>query len=392
MDFVFVRTGARRIRCRTLTLTLLAATCSLAGGLGCQEATGGAPARPPQPARAPDPGRFDDVDRDGLDDAFEDALAERFAPIVFHGDQETTYPINVEKWLKLTALSLAGPTGPSRRVREGPLHASELLDHTASAGEASVTSNGTRSRAKRITFVLEDVRAREPAAPTPGDWVTYVHSYPNTRGGVTLQYWRAYTRNDARFLGVDVSHGGDWEAIAVHLNSQLVPVSTIYLNHTGMVDWGDSVRWEATHPLVWSEEGGHSSYPDSRHSRSTRWFRHETWTDGAVTRWDQTRLGTSGGLRNMGEKTHPRNGEVFVQYSGLWGSRHHLFLTSGYWGPAFNETDARCEDGSRAYASYIWRRAEAMSCGRIFLKAWCDGADGSRLRLADECYATSDVP
>ena len=43
------------------------------------------------------------------------------------------------------------------------------------------------------------------------------------------------------------------------------PVRTAYLDHTGIVDWGASVRWEGPHPLVWSEEGGHSSYPDSRH-------------------------------------------------------------------------------------------------------------------------------
>src|SRR5439155_13326109 len=107
-------------------------------------------------------------------------------------------------------------------------------------------------------------------------------------GGVTLQYWRAYAWNDARFAGLDVGHGGDWEAVIVHLDASLQPVRTAYLDHTGIVDWGASVRWEATHPLVWSEEGGHSSYPDSRHLRSSRFIRQPTWTGGMVTRWDGT--------------------------------------------------------------------------------------------------------
>src|SRR4051794_25746050 len=40
-----------------------------------------------------------DADEDGLNDAQEDFLAERFAPIVFHGERETTYPTNVDVWL-----------------------------------------------------------------------------------------------------------------------------------------------------------------------------------------------------------------------------------------------------------------------------------------------------
>ncbi len=165
---------------------------------------------------------------------------------------------------------------------------------------------------------------------------------------------------------------------------------TAYLDHTGIVDWGESVRWEDTHPLVWSEEGGHSSYPDSRHSRSVRFIRHPTWTGGVVTRWDGTPLGTSGGLVNVGEKSRPRNGQVFVQYSGLWGSRGSLFMTSGYWGPAFNETDAQCADGTPVYRSYTRRRADSPRCGRIYLRAWCEAMIGT-LDRSRECYASDDL-
>jgi hypothetical protein len=195
-----------------------------------------------------------------------------------------------------------------------------------------------------------------------------------------------------RILGIDLSHGGDWEAIAVHLDARLQPARTTYLGHSRIEDVTQSMKWEGTHPLVWSEEGGHSSYPDSRHSQSSRWFRHETWTGGSVTRWDSARVGISGGLRNVGEKTHPRNGQVFVQYTGLWGSRARFFITSGYWGPAFNETDADCDNGVQAYRSYVWPPAERTTCGRIYLKAWCDGADPTRLYLRAECYAASDTP
>jgi hypothetical protein len=337
----------------------------------------------------------EDADSDGLDDRVEDSLAERFAPIVYHGERETSFPVSVDWWLARTHLGTFDTTSwrsQTRRVVSGPLRQEQLLDRVAVSDGATVSSSGTRSRGKRASFFLEDIsKAAEPQTLRPGEWITYVHSYPNEAGGVTLQYWRAYAWNDARLAGLDFSHGGDWEAVTVHLDAREQPIRTTYLDHTEIADWSASARWEGTHPLVWSEEGGHSSYPDSRRLRSTRFIRQPTWT-GMVTRWDGTPLGMSGGLLNVGEKSRPRNGQVFVQYSGLWGSRGRLFLTTGYWGPAFNETDAQCADGQLAYKPYPRRRAESPGCGRIYLKAWCDGMKDGPLNRAQECYAASDSP
>jgi hypothetical protein len=337
---------------------------------------------------------LEDNDSDGLDDRVEDRLAERFAPVVHHGERETSFPVSVEWWLERTHLSTIDTTrwrSRTRRIVTGPLRQEQLLNQVARFNEVTVSSSGSRSRDKRVSFYLEDVSdAARPGTIRPGDWVTYVHSYPNESGGVTLQYWRAYAWNDVAFAGLDVGHGGDWEAVAVHLDASLQPARTTYLDHTGIVDWGPAVRWEKTHPLVWSEEGGHSSYPNSSHTRSTRFIRHATWTGGTATRWDGALLGVSGGLVNVGEKLRPRNGQVFLQYSGLWGGRGRLFLTSGYWGPAFNETGALCADGEPAYEPYA-RRAGSRRCGRIFLKAWCDGMD-RRLNRTLECSAANDVP
>jgi hypothetical protein len=334
------------------------------------------------------------MDGDRLDDALEDGLAERFAPIVFHGERETTFPISVDSWLARTHLGVVGDSsGPAHRVQSGPLHQSDLIGHVASVAGIALSSSGTRSRGKRVSFALENVPGGERQDTVrPSDWVTYVHGYPNDSGGVTLQYWRAYTWNDATFLGLDVGHGGDWEAIAVHLDANRRVLKTTYLDHSGIVDVTRSVKWEGNHPLVWSEEGGHSSYADTTHTRSTRWIRHETWTGGAVTRWDGTRLGRSAGLLNVGEKSRPRNDQVFIQYSGLWGSSGRFFMTSAYWGPAFNETDAICASGSAAYRPYLRRPAERSSCGPIYMRAWCDQGDSALLNLRSECYAESDVP
>lgn len=339
----------------------------------------------------------EDEDSDGLADALEDRLAERFAPIVYHGDTETSFPVRVDWWLARTHLGVVDVTAwrdRTRRVVTGPLRQDQLLDHAVpirSAG-GDLRSSGTRSRGKRVSFFLENVpreiRAGEKASP--GDWITYVHSYRNESGGVTLQYWRAYAWNDARFLSFDVSHGGDWEGIAVHLDSRLQPSKVAFLEHSGIVYESAHVQWSGTHPLVWSEEGGHSSFPDARRMRSSKWIAQQTWTGGMVTGANGASLGPSGGLRNVGEKSRPRHGQVFVKYSGLWGSRRTLFFMSGYWGPAFNETGAQCADGTAAYAPGITYRAQSARCGRVFITAWCDGMSGETLNRSNECYAASD--
>ena len=106
--------------------------------------------------------------------------------------------------------------------------------------------------------------------------------------------------------------------------------------------------------------------------------------------------GSSGGLLNLGQKNRPRNGQLFVAYSGLWGSPQRLFITSGYWGPAFNETGALCFDGTPAYLPSFRYKAETAACGRIFMKAWCDGMTdrmaGAPLSVSAECYSLVDLP
>src|SRR5450432_1134433 len=54
-------------------------------------------------ACAAGPGTRDD-DRDGLSDACEDAVAERFAPVVHHADDEPNLPVDVDAMLASTAL------------------------------------------------------------------------------------------------------------------------------------------------------------------------------------------------------------------------------------------------------------------------------------------------
>lgn len=342
-------------------------------------------------------GEVVDVDQDGIDDMVEDWLAERFAPIVYHDRDEANYPVAVDWLLKRTGLhefDTGSSTGIATEVVGALDSQTALLDRTFAGPDGqALDSAGTRSVCKRSGYFLTDVGARDRAGQRddPRGWITYVHSYGNTNGGVTIQYWRAYAYDQTTFLFVDWGHGGDWEGIAVHLDAALQPETIGFLGHLGIERRpAREVQWEGTHPRVLSEPGGHASRNAPADLRSSKFTRQETWTGGEVRWWDDRR-DAGGGLLNVGEKRRPRNGQRFIQYSGLWGSPHRWFSTSGYWGPAFNETGALCEDGRAAYRLSLGCGARS-DCSRIFHTAWCAGMDGGLLALDNECYAVRSSP
>ena len=332
-----------------------------------------------------DAARGPDEDGDGLADVCEEALADRFAPIVIHSSAESTFPTDVDQFLPQTSLSFRDDGCPdgSRDVvlAVAPATQDLLLGHTerSHCGGVAVTSDGSRSGRKRRTFYLTDVPiAARPGSADSRHWKTYVHAYPNDLGGVTLQYWRFYAFNRAF-----ADHGGDWEAVHVVLRRDETVATVRLLGHRSIdEDPPDALDWEGTHPVIYSDVGGHTSRTrgDGIAARGcvaeqpcavnlgdlSSFVRQETWTGGRVV-WFDGRVTASGGLVNVGEKSRPMNGQVFVRYSGLWGSPGRFYVTSGYWGPAFNETGLR-SDG--------------------FITAWCAGMTLRPGRdIKQECWA-----
>jgi hypothetical protein len=316
-----------------------------------------------------------DADEDGVADACENAAAERFAPILFHSADESNFPTNVDWMLQRTTLAYYDDDcAQSSDVREGPLTQALLLDdaESGSCGSSESTlSSGTRSRGKHRTFYLHDLDARWRGGSFDSrDWVTYVHAYPSTLGGLIVQYWRAYAYNDAM-----TDHGGDWEGVHIQLDDRFEIARVWFLGHTAIRDAPlADVQIEGRHVRVFSEGGGHASRPDGHGIDGldpwdpATFVRQETWTGGAVT-WFGNARSTSGGLRNVGEKRHPLGGQVFIQYSGLWGSPGDFYGTSGYWGPAFNETGMRSDSALQV--------------------AWCHHM--LTTNADEECYATDST-
>lgn len=219
-----------------------------------------------------------------------------------------------------------------------------------------------------MTFLLSDIDEAYKSGPLdPREWVTYFHIYDNNVQGKTIQYWVFYSFNSGgNILGIQAGfHGGDWEMVAVILNKNLDPVEVRFTGHSSL----DANRWadiqtQGTHPVVYAERGGHEMHASPL--RGTKdYIQHPTWP-GSSIRFSGSLTLPVGPLVNMGTKLRPK--ADWVTYSGLWGSIGFLPYSSGYWGPAFNETGMPASG---------------------FLRAWCDGTSAPDASLGGkrECYA-----
>jgi hypothetical protein len=327
-----------------------------------------------------------DRDSNGLPDELELRLANEFAPIVMYDPDEPNLPARVDQFLAVARLWFFSEYCSPQQVQVEAA-ASGIPRKTVASCRAPgqmIDSYGTRSADKSSTFYLATLppEGRRGSAD-PKNWISYVHSYPNDAGGVTLQYWRFYLFNTAYWLGLHLpaaDHGGDWEAVHVVLGPGpgYQPLSIRMLGHR-VIDsfpWSRVIR-EGNHPLILASKGGHSSEPATPRvlERRGSFIEHQSWRGGRA-RWPGREWQASGALLLLGQKTRPMPGMEWIQYSGLWGTREATGLLptyrSGYWGPAFNETAMR-KDG--------------------FFPAWCEGiAPPSGMRVREECFASKTTP
>jgi predicted small lipoprotein YifL len=321
--------------------------------------------RPSAVTRMPAAG---DADGDGIPDADEERLAQRFAPIVYHAPTDPYRPTNVDDFLAATSLGYYDASCGRRRTNYGVVEAQTLGRHVSPETcnrDGAVSSGGTLSLTKRRTFYLADLPAAAQRGSAASErWTTYYHAYPNDRGGVTLQFWRLYAQRTRSLAGVSVSgNGGDWQGLHVVLDGSQRPAEVRLLGDEHL----DTYRWEQTtregdHVIVFADRGSHATLlRGSQHG-----IRHETWTSpwGGTVRWPDGKVTATGPLVNLGEKTRPL--QPFIQYSGLWGD-------DGIWSPAYHAID---------------RGADR------FITVWCAGhaTPGLSADGAMECYPTATTP
>ncbi len=311
----------------------------------------------PNPVATPLPGPVDhpcrntgtDTDKDGLSDSCENQLAESFAPVIYHSSQESHFPTTVDKFLPQSILMFQDTECKyKQRILTGATQTQLIAQQISASCESKlpVLANSTRSKDKKRSFYFENPSTEAQAGSKDAqDWLTYVHIYPNNLNGATVQYWRFYAYDDSE------DHGGDFEGVHIVLDSQFKPVRAGLLvdNALKYTAWSelDTEGSEKARVRLFSEPGSHKLHlkGDSVKADGCKgisgffscrvnvdkpetFIRQETWKDGQVS-WFNGETATSAGLLNVGERSAPMNGQVFIQYTGLWG-------LNGEWGPAYN--------------------------------------------------------
>jgi hypothetical protein len=289
-------------------------------------------------------------------------LVAKYAPQVIHPASEPNLPTNVDWLLARTTLSVNDAGCRPAQVNAGPATIENLRNatYTSPCDGHIIMASGTRSKSKARTFLLADVSdADKRGSLNTTEWTTYYHAYKNKFGGWSVQYWFCYSFNTGQTVLVQVGyHGGDWEMFQIDFDSSNNPLSVAMTGHTSI----DSAPWTSvhltggTHPVVYAESGGHEMHLTS--SDGGPQIVHPTWP-GSVVFWPGVYPSPPGPLIDLGARLHPLVG--FLNYSGLWGSLGVIFSSSGYWGPAFNETGLGADGFLTAWCFNIADPASAES-------------------------------
>jgi len=200
--------------------------------------------------------------RASADLADEQALAERFAPVVRLVEQteecghgEPYEPMDVDALLGEPTVALRGPWNASDLVEIGP-DATDLVGryeyHLDYPGTALDPGCGYERWARRIT---------QDTKPTV---YAHVATEPGRPGKLALQYWFFYAFNEFNNL-----HEGDWETVQLVFDAadarealDRAPAVVGYSSHEGaeQADWrDDKLERVGDHPVVYPAAGSHAN-------------------------------------------------------------------------------------------------------------------------------------
>jgi hypothetical protein len=256
--------------------------------------------------RPPPPLAEGDEDQDGLPDALEHELAQRYAPIVILDKDDWTRPASAP-WLL------------ARNDFTSPPHGAALASVAAASASGGATAFSPETRA---------------GSASQDDWVTYVHAYPRVDGGINLQYWFFYPYNDGPLF---FDHESDWEHLTVHLDEDHkvkgVAMARHEDNDPGRYRSARSLRWEGDHVVVLSARGSHATYADHD---DVPWFEAAGRCDN-LARCDHPvwRTWQGGGLANVGERPALLLTDSAMTHPGRWGGTRFFPGTSAPHGPPF---------------------------------------------------------
>ena len=292
------------------------------------------------------PGPAGDVDRDGIADAEENRLLQKFAPQV---------RLHPDDWTKPAGVAWLLPRSHMRYSHLGGFLFFGCDDHEIIAHGLPTYGTGTStdittqqhqsatdwpgcndqgpyhrsdsySPDSREGFFLQQYNPSHSGASSTLDWKVYGHVYPHATGRLVVQYWFFYPYNDGY---LSFNHESDWEHVLFVVDTQnndtVVDVRYSQHNAPRKYTW-DQLTKVNGHPVVYAAKGSHANYG---------WFQVLPWgtmcenseqillhsidycNDGGTV-WNTWDTQAFGGVVNVGESQFTMNAD-WLRYSGRWG-------------------------------------------------------------------------
>jgi hypothetical protein len=256
------------------------------------------------------------------------APVERYAPLVFLHPDDDNLPTNARTFLRNSSLRWSHDDAcPDHEIAaQGSVRGRRLGDGRYRHQLASGPLSGCDHEGASFTSA-DRTRPRDGEAGDEGFFLdldndargglgTRARVYYDYQPGSHVTYWLFYAFNDAP-TGITgaFDHEGDWERISVRLDSQNRATDMAFFAHNGhcTLPW-DQVRTVRGHPVVYSANGTHASYPTAGEhgfdetAQGPRW---RTWR------------------RLLNVRTRPWYG-----FGGAWGEVGAIVDTTGPLGPS----------------------------------------------------------
>ncbi|MCE3255732.1 MAG: hypothetical protein K0R25_1226 [Rickettsiaceae bacterium] len=296
-----------------------------------------------------------DDDHDGISDAYENELLQKFAPKIWLHSNENRWPVSVPWFLYRVTMRYSHKNcSDCKIISTGSVTSQNIVagrhknKNWLCRHSGRVNKSDSYEAKPQNSFFLQFPNDRHHNGTTDRkEWRLYGHVYKAGRQTV-IQYWQLYAFNDS---AGPINHEGDWEASGVVIDENENPVKVFFYRHGHIRDFApDRIEWEGLHHVTYSAKGSHGQYRGVQDSNSAvpGSCNADSFPDEAQGISDNCNRGTAwnsweaefGGIVNVGELENPLNSNNWIRYSGLWGeigsaSSVGIKYTSGPPGPAY---------------------------------------------------------
>lgn len=290
-----------------------------------------------------------DVDGDGIADAWETTLMQRFAPVVRLYPSDEYRPSSAEWYLQRTHMRFHhSDCSDCQILNKGAVTTFNVTtqSHRNKSGWPWCSHSGSwqysdlRTAPSRFFLQIPNDSAEMTTrlgAPS-SNWTCYAHvRWAPGSSQYDIQYWLFYPYNGNSTAGVG-AHEGDWEHVTVRVTNDGAAVSSMYFSaHDREGRWysANQLLYASGRPVAYSAWHSHASYPWPQTWNRSFPLPADYTADGGPA-WD-----CLASQVNLGERGAALNGKAWLNFSGRWGEIGAFggdcpldLCFSGPWSPA----------------------------------------------------------